>query len=486
MSGLFRNHWFPVDLCASRPLAPVPCIHYYNEHKLPKVTIFDSTYFSDCSSQNTPPGLFPKPFCGVTAGHAEARHELVEHVAASGYCEHTSLEEAYLHQMLPFDSLKMCSSPDWLTELGESVPDDVLCHLMPIDQDVSDIEAAISRDRKLCTLGSHVARKDLTVQAELCESELSHRFSLSIALMLVEAKSKLRPCSTVVRQFVVVLPSSPDEKLTTRIEEIQWIVRTITPEPCFADLVDCTRRSIAEKPDVLRSRSLGFYQQRAGADCVLEFEASDVVFDASTRTARFLDTRSLRRRVCRRMEHVSNCPSHITADIPFDLDLEVVSRACLLAMARRRRLGRWLSSLRLRWSCWWRGLDSKSTVLLSSSHPVPTSEDDNRIVVNRVAKVRVQAQLRIVQVYHMRQLVRFPVIYDLGWLTQLQSSFDYLGPCPTREALIGLVKGMSTVNVPMAVHDQVRYGTVLMYFHERGVAQAQAGFRLGPGHESLA
>jgi hypothetical protein len=123
---------------------------------------------------------------------------------------------------------------------------------------------------------------------------------------------------------------------------------------------------------------------------------------------------------------------------------------------------------------------------LGSSHPVSTSEEDNRIVVNRVAKVRVQAQLRIVQVYHMRKLIRFPLVYDLGWLTQLKSSFDFHGPSPTREALVGLIKGMSTVNVPMAAHDAVRYGTVLMYYHERGVAQAQAGFRLGPGHESLA
>jgi hypothetical protein len=222
-----------------------------------------------------------------------------------------------------------------------------------------------------------------------------------------------------------------------------------------------------------------------GSVDTLSFKSDEVAAGVDG-VACFRKTRSLNRRLNARMDVIRRSSDVHYCQFQMDLDLEVTSRCCLIAMSRRRKLSRWFSTLPLRLSCWWKGLDSDSTVLLGSSHPVSTSEEDNRIVVNRVAKVRVQAQLRIVQVYHMRRLIRFPLVYDLGWLTQLKSSFDFHGPSPTREALVGLIKGMSTVNVPMAAHDAVRYGTVLMYYHERGVAQAQAGFRLGPGHESLA
>lgn len=183
----------------------------------------------------------------------------------------------------------------------------------------------------------------------------------------------------------------------------------------------------------------------------------------------------------------SRDPGGVEVGCPIESLSESVRRPWIPRLSRVQRIKRWYHRKRLSVSKWWRGVAGEHFVMLDKPCEVvvPVGEDD-RLLVNRVAKKRAEAEIRTCTLMSTVTLMPVRVYYDLNWLSQLLSSHDACCPNPTREALVGSIKGMGSVNIPACLSDRIRNGTILMYHYERGMTQLCMDFLLSPSHPSLA
>jgi hypothetical protein len=113
---------------------------------------------------------------------------------------------------------------------------------------------------------------------------------------------------------------------------------------------------------------------------------------------------------------------------------------------------------------------------------VNTTEDDARVLVHRVAKLRENfAEVYTCTLMSTLTLIPFRVYYEAHYLAQLKFDHGTLVEDPSTNLLRGTMKSVGSLNVPKHVEERLMTDTCYMYRFECQQARAHQDFLLGPG-----